>query len=58
MNFTNPESYEKSIPTIEQGNITVDFLLHEIIILNIQMGISHSDQVVSRKTKQDYRKKV
>ena len=54
-NFTKNEEFIRKIPTVEAGEIELDFKLHEVAVLSISMNISHHDQVVSRTTKQDYR---
>ena len=54
-NYSENEEFTRKIPTVESGEISLDFALHEVVILSISMNISHHDQVVSRTTKQDYR---
>ena len=53
-NFSDDEPFLRSIPTVENGSISLDFERDEIVVLRIALNISHHDQVISKKTKQDY----
>ena len=53
-NYSENESFQPIVPTVENGSFKLDFDVHEIAVLKISMNISHHDQVISKTTKKDY----
>ena len=42
-----------SVPTTE-ADIELDLILHEIVVMRVDLNISHHNEVVNKRTKRDY----
>ncbi|CAG5095522.1 Oidioi.mRNA.OKI2018_I69.XSR.g14222.t1.cds [Oikopleura dioica] len=52
-NFTPGEEFSTKIPTTE-ADIELDLILHEIVVMRVDLNISHHNEVVNKRTKRDY----
>lgn len=52
-NFTDEEKFQPLVPTTT-ADIELDLIFHEIVVMKVDLNISHHNEVVNKRTKRDY----